>query len=65
MTHHEIDQALAVIVLISATFLLIVDVVEQLGSHLALQVKWSLCWIIVRYFGITASVLLALDVFFI
>jgi hypothetical protein len=64
MTRHTISEILAVIVLFSGSFGLLVDLFEELGSETALAVKWSLCWVIVRYLGIIAAMLLALDVFF-
>lgn len=64
MTHHEISRILAVVVLVVATFIFVVDVAENAGSVIALKIKWSLGWTIMRYLGITCAVLLALDVFF-
>jgi hypothetical protein len=64
MTHHTISEILAVIVLFSGSFGLLVDLFEELGSETALAVKWSLGWVIIRYLGIISAIILALNVFF-
>jgi hypothetical protein len=61
MTHHTFNEILATIVLFSGMFSIAVDVFDEC-SETALTVKWSLGWLIIRYFGIISGMLLALNV---
>ena len=64
MTHKQIIHDLAIVLLVCAVGLFIVDVAEELGSEKALQFRWTLGWIVLRYIGVICGVLLALDVLF-
>jgi hypothetical protein len=64
VTHTEIIHFLAIIVLICATILFLIDVGVELEVRLAVRLKWGLAWVVLRYTGIICSVLLAMDVLF-
>jgi|GraSoiStandDraft_4_1057263.scaffolds.fasta_scaffold630637_2 hypothetical protein len=64
MTHVQIIHGLAIVLLICAVGLFVIDAAEELGSEWALRIKWTLGWTLLRYTGIISGVLLALDVLF-
>lgn len=64
MAHEQINHVLAIVLLICAVGIFIIDVALELGSELALRVRWTLGWNIMRYTAIVCGVLLALDVLF-
>lgn len=64
MTHHEIIHILAGIFLVCVTVVYLIEVFEELGSEIALRLKWTLLWSACRWIGAITGTLLALDVLF-
>lgn len=64
MTHTAIIHLLAITLLICATILFLIDVGMEFEVRLAVRLKWSLAWVVLRYTAIICGVLLAMDVLF-
>lgn len=62
MSHQDVLQLLAILLLICIAIIFVIDICTELGLAFAIRVKWTLVWYFTRYIAITCAILLALDV---
>ena len=62
MSHQAVLQLPAIIFLICATIVIVIDIATELNFKLALQMKWAFIWYFARYTALVCAFLMALNI---
>lgn len=62
MSHQDLLQLLAIIMIICGVIIVVIDLLTELGFQPALRAKWSIVWYLARYTAIVCGFLLALNI---